>query len=213
MITSYLSDLFSFFDKYNVDIYLTGGSARDFILGKNFEDLDFATPYLTSELIDLLEIEHYDSFALKFGTLKTNLLGRDIEVTSFREEGEYKDHRRPSYIKFVKDIELDSKRRDFTINAMYIDKNFNIIDFYGGLDDLKNKIIRMVGDPYSRLKEDPVRIIRAIRFASNMGFTIEKELKQAIFDLKDDLKYITEARFNMELNKFNNKQDYYDFMK
>lgn len=212
-MNNFLKQFFALFDKLNIDIYLTGGSARDFILNKDFEDLDFATPYSTKKLIDLLEIKHYDTFAIKFGTLKTNILGRNVEITTFRKEGEYKDHRRPTNIEFVTDIKEDAKRRDFTINALYINKNFDVIDFYNGLDDLNNKVIKMIGDPYIRLKEDPVRIIRAIRFASNMNFSIDNNLKKALIDLKDNIKFISESRLNMELKKFNNIKDYYNFIK
>ena len=213
MITNYLKDFFALFDKYNIDIYLTGGSARDFLLNKEFEDLDFATPYLTKDLINLLEIDHYDKFAINFGTLKTNILGKEVEITTFRKEGQYSNHRRPKEIEFITNIKEDASRRDFTINAIYIDKNFNVIDYYGGVNDLNNKVIRMIGDPYVRLKEDPVRILRAVRFSKNMGFKIEESLQKAINNLKEELKYISPKRLELESKKFINNKDFLDLIK
>ena len=212
MINNYLKNIFDYLNKYNVTVYLVGGGVRDFLLKKEFDDFDFATPFDTKELINLLDIDKYDHFSLKFGTLKTMLLGHEVEITSFREESEYTDHRRPTNIKFVKDIKIDAKRRDFTINALYLDSSFNVIDFFDGINDLNNKIIRMIGDPYKRLKEDPVRIIRAIRFSKNLGFTLEETLHDAIIKNINELNYISLTRLEKELEKFDNPQDYYDFL-
>ena len=212
MTNNYLEQIFDYFDKYNVDLYLVGGGVRDFLLNKEFDDYDFATPFNTKELIDLLDIVDYDHFSLKFGTLKTELLGHEVEITSFREESEYKDHRRPTNIKFVKDIKKDAARRDFTINALYLDSSFKVIDFYDGISDLKNGIIRMIGDPYKRLKEDPVRILRAIRFSKNLNFKIEENLLDAINKNINELNFISSNRLDKELAKFHNPQDYYDFI-
>ena len=212
MINNFLQNIFDYFKKYNVDVYLVGGGVRDFLLNKDFDDFDFATPFNTKELIDLLEIDDYDKFSLKFGTLKTELLGHEVEITSFREESDYKDHRRPTNIKFVKDIKKDAARRDFTINALYLDSSFKVIDFYNGVDDLNNGIIRMIGDPYKRLKEDPVRILRAIRFSKNLNFKIEYTLLDAINQNINEINYISLNRLNKELAKFNNPNDYYDFI-
>ena len=211
-MNNYLKSLFDYLKKYNVEVYLVGGGVRDYLLNKEFDDYDFATPYNTKELIDLLDIDEYDKFSLKFGTLKTELLGHEVEITTFREESDYKDHRRPTNLKFVKDIRKDAERRDFTINALYLDSNFKVIDFFNGVDDLKNGIIRMIGDPDKRLKEDPVRILRAIRFSKNLNFKIEDSLLKSIIKNIHELDYISENRLNKELAKFNNKQDYYDFI-
>lgn len=159
-------------------VYMIGGTSRDFLLGKEIVDFDFvtdATPDEMSVFIPKLDI----TFS-KFGTCKLLINDKKIDLTSLREEGEYTDSRHPSYIKFVKDINIDYKRRDFTINAIYIDENYDIIDPTGGLNDLKNKILRCIGEPNVRLKEDPLRIVRALRFAKVYDLKIEENLEKAI---------------------------------
>lgn len=212
MIVNYLNKIFALFAKYNFEIYLAGGSARDFLLNKDFKDFDFATPITSNQLIEALNITNYDSFAIKFGTLKCHLFENDVEITTFRKEGEYKDFRRPSSISFVSSIEEDSKRRDFTINAIYIDKGYKIYDFHDGVNDLNNKIIRMIGDPYIRLKEDPVRILRALRFKTNLNFEIDPYLMEAMEKNKIYLQKISKDRLNLELNKFKHLKYYNEFM-
>ena len=183
------------------NLYLVGGSVRDYLLTGDFHDFDFATPLLPKDVIKILNIQEYDNFSLKFGTVKAKYLGVEIEITTFREEGNYTDSRHPSSVDFITDIKIDSNRRDFSINALYLDKDGNVIDYHNGRKDLKEGIIRMIGDPYKRLKEDPVRILRALRFSLEFSFKIDEELDQAIKKTKNELEKVSEYRLKSEIGK------------
>ncbi|MBP5574880.1 MAG: hypothetical protein J6X50_03970 [Bacilli bacterium] len=122
-------------------------------------------------------------------------------MTTLRKESNYLDSRHPSKIEFVKDIKEDYLRRDFTINALYLDESLNVIDYCHGQEDLNNRILRMIGDPNQRLKEDPLRILRAIRFAITFDLTIEETLFKAMQDHFSLLKNLTDAKLKSEINK------------
>ncbi len=170
-----LKDLFK---KNGHSLYIVGGTSRDLLLGKEPDDLDFVTDATPEEEKVFLPEASYH-FA-KFGSIHLKVNGKMVDITTFRVEGEYNDHRHPSKITFVRNIKEDCIRRDFTINALYLDENYNLLDFSGGKDDLDNHLIRFIGDPNKRIKEDPLRICRAERFASKLGFDIEKETLEAI---------------------------------
>lgn len=161
-------------------LYLVGGSVRDGLLGRPFTDFDFATDATPEEEKAFLGQDAADYSFEKYGSLR--LIGKNAEITTLREEGEYKDHRHPSRVRFVKDPLLDYKRRDFTVNAMYLDENYRLIDYSGGMADLRGKLLRFVGDPDKRVREDPLRILRAYRLAKTLGFEIEKTSLRAIRD-------------------------------
>lgn len=181
--------------------YLTGGSVRDYLIYHNFADIDIASDAKPEELANVFGIARYDKFAATFGTFKALVNGLKLEITTFRLEGEYKDKRHP-HVTFIKDAQLDSKRRDFTINAMYLDQFGDILDYHGGQKDIENKVISCVGDADERIKEDPVRILRAIRFAMNLGFTIDEDLSLAIKNNIDLVDGISQERQKLELQKF-----------
>lgn len=197
----YAYKILDIFHDADAEIYLAGGSVRDYLLFGDFDDFDFATPCTPLITTTILDIDKYDSFAFKFGSVKTIFEGQAIQITTFRKEGEYLDSRHPQTIKFIKDIQKDSERRDFTINALYLDYEGKILDFHKGLDDLENKIIKTIGDPLKRIKEDPTRILRAIRFKLYLNFNLDKNLEQAIKENKDLLKLISKDRFMMEYKK------------
>jgi len=182
-------------------IYLVGGSSRDYLLTGDFKDFDFATPLTPDEIISLLNVDTYDEFAYKFGTVKTKIFNQEIEITSFRKESNYTDNRHPNEVIFIDDIKEDAKRRDFTINAIYLDKDLKVHDFYNGISDLKSKTIRMIGNPYTRLKEDPLRIVRALRFSLALEFNLDKDLEESISSLKDEIKKISSFRIQSEIKK------------
>ncbi len=166
------------FQENGHSLYMVGGTSRDFLLGIEPDDLDFVSDATPEEEKEFLPDASY-AFA-KYGSIHLKIENRMVDITTFRVEGEYNDRRHPSKIEFVREIEKDYVRRDFTINAIYIDKDYNVIDFCGGKEDLKNKIIRFIGDPNARIQEDPLRIARAERFATKLGFSIEKETLEAI---------------------------------
>lgn len=157
-------------------LYLVGGSSRDLLLGKQFVDFDFATNAPYDLLIELFP--GVKNSYKKFGIVNLKYQDFDITLACLRKEKLYNDNRHPDVITFIDDPIVDAKRRDFTINAIYIDSNGTILDPFDGRADLKNKIIRMIGDIPSRINEDPIRIIRAFRFEDKLDFEIEPELEE-----------------------------------
>lgn len=162
--------------------YIVGGSVRDFLLGRAVKDHDIAT----SASPDELEALFPDAIAVgkAFGVLKIPLrtpgAPEFMEIATFREDLEYRDHRHPVAVRFAGASE-DSRRRDFTVNALYFDPaSHKILDWVGGLEDLKSKTLRAIGLPGDRFKEDALRLLRAVRFATSLGFEIEPDTARAI---------------------------------
>ena len=182
--------LFQFLnDKFNENgfsIFEVGGSVRDSLLGLDVFDFDFATDATPEEIAKFLP-DVNDTFA-KYGCIKYKGEFGRAEITTFRVEENYEDFRHPGSIKFVKSLDEDYKRRDFTINAIYKDINGKIYDPSSGLDDLNNHLIRFIGDPKKRIQEDPLRILRAKRFAKKLNFKIEEKSQKAI----DEFSYLLE---------------------
>lgn len=180
---TYLNTVFT---ENGFSIFEVGGSVRDELLGLEVFDFDFTTDATPEEMVKFLP-DANDTFA-KYGCIKYKGEHGRAEITTFRVEENYLDYRHPGTIRFVKSIEEDYKRRDFTINALYKDIDGKIIDPSSGLEDLKNKVIRFIGDPEKRIKEDPLRILRAKRFAKKLGFEIEPKSLKAI----DEFSYLLE---------------------
>jgi poly(A) polymerase len=182
------------------EAYLVGGCVRDFLLGRNIKDYDVATSARPEDVERLfpkvLEIGR------AFGVMKVVCENaREIEVATFRTESDYKDHRHPSKVEFGT-AEGDSARRDFTINALYFDlKTSQVLDFHGGLDDLKSKIIRAIGNPNLRFEEDALRLMRAVRFSTRLGFQIEPSTRAAIQENAPLIRKISIERVRDELEK------------
>ena len=128
-------------------------------------------------------------------------MGQEADITTLREEGEYLDGRHPSFIRFVTDLETDSKRRDFTVNALYIDPQGKVTDYHGGLEDLKMKVLRFIGDPVTRIQEDPLRILRAERFAKRLEFTLDENAKKAMEENRSLLSRLNPQKIAMEKGK------------
>ena len=187
------------FRSHGYPLFMVGGTSRDLLLGQEPSDFDFVTSATPEQERSFLPDADY-SFA-KFGSIKFKEEGKEIDVTTFREEGEYKDFRHPSYIRFISSPEEDSKRRDFTINALYLDGEGNVLDFHGGLKDLREKKIRFIGNPYVRIQEDPLRILRAERFAKRLGFTLEEETDKAIKKLRPLLAKLNPLKVKQEMEK------------
>ena len=187
------------FRSHGYPLFMVGGTSRDLLLGQEPSDFDFVTSATPEQERSFLPDAYY-SFA-KFGSIKFKEEGKEIDVTTFREEGEYKDFRHPSYIRFISSPEEDSKRRDFTINALYLDGEGNVLDFHGGLKDLREKKIRFIGNPDVRIQEDPLRILRAERFAKRLGFTLEEETDKAIKKLRPLLAKLNPLKVKQEMEK------------
>lgn len=183
--------------------YAVGGCVRDHFLGNINSDTDITTSALPQEVEKILAEKNIKVIetGLKHGTVTAVIDKTPFEITTFRSDGEYKDSRHPQNVEFVSDLELDLKRRDFTVNAMAYNEEQGIVDLFGGMQDLKNKIIRAVGDPDKRFKEDALRIMRALRFSSVLGFKVEENTKKAIFNNMRLLKNISAERIFSELKK------------
>ena len=191
------------FNDNNIDAYLVGGTSRDYLLYGNFSDIDICSkglPSVNEEILKDYEMSNKDG---KFyGVLKYKVFDREIEVTTLRKEGEYIKNRRPKTIEFIDSLYIDSLRRDFTINAIYIDANENVYDYHNGVNDLNNKVIRMIGDPLKRINEDALRILRAIRFSSYLNFKIEENLKETILSNYNLVYSLNKNTLRKEINKF-----------
>ncbi|MCK9543680.1 MAG: CCA tRNA nucleotidyltransferase [Novosphingobium sp.] len=183
-------------------IYLVGGSVRDRILGKIPKDYDFSTPLSPEEIENVIRQAGKKPYLVgkRFGTIGMKVDGEMIEITTFRTES-YKNGNRKPEVNFVKDITADLSRRDFTINAMAQSSTGKIIDPFGGIDDLQRMTIKCVGQPSHRFKEDPLRMLRAGRFASQLGFVVEEKTQSAIKQLNHKILEVSKERWVMELDK------------
>ena len=200
-------NLAAIFKSHGFRLFLVGGTVRDYLLSKDLTDMDAVTDATPLDIVKFLP--NTDTTFAHLGSLKyKNENGLKFDITTLREESGYFDSRHPSEIRFVKDLKKDYLRRDFTINALYMDDELNIIDYVKGQVDLSNRLIRMIGDPDKRLKEDPLRILRAVRFALMLNFKIETILLEAMKDRFYLLSNITDAKIRSELSKI--KEDEID---
>ena len=187
------------FSQAGYEAYIVGGCVRDLLLGITPKDWDITTnclPLGTEELFP-----NTIPTGIKHGTVTVMLDGEGFEVTTFRTEGDYLDNRHPSNVTFVSDIKEDLSRRDFTVNALAYNPMLGLKDFFYGKDDLKNKLIRSVGDGSKRFKEDALRMIRAIRFSSTLGFNIEEDTLLAIKRNNNLISNVSNERIREELCK------------
>jgi poly(A) polymerase/tRNA nucleotidyltransferase (CCA-adding enzyme) len=183
--------------------YLVGGCVRDMHLGREPKDWDITTDAVPEEVQKIFPESVYEN---EFGTVGIKTGSEDVklaivEVTTFRNEGKYTDKRHPDEVRFAKTIEEDLSRRDFTVNAMAMSLDGELVDPYGGKDDLEAKLIRTVGDPDARFTEDALRLMRAVRFATELGFAIEEKTAEAIRTHASSLEYIAIERIRDELVK------------
>ncbi len=182
------------------DAYVVGGSLRDAMLGKEAHDFDVTTSALPEQVITLFEGEyHVIPTGLRHGTVTVVADGEPVEITTFRTDGEYSDSRRPDSVSFASTVEDDLSRRDFTVNAMAYNERRGLVDLFGGREDLENKMIRCVGDAETRFTEDALRIMRAFRFASQLGFSIDGQTLAAAHKVKERLKNIACERKGSEM--------------
>ena len=185
----------------NGEGYIVGGSVRDILLGVSPKDYDFTTNIAYSTLKELFKDYNHKEIGKHFGILMIKINGIHYEIAKFRKDIGILNGRHPESVKFVDEIAEDLKRRDFTINAMAYSRKNGLIDLYNGSSDIKNKLIRFVGDPGLRIKEDALRILRAVRFVSALGFDLETETKKAILKNKLQLKKISKERIREEFSK------------
>ena len=192
-------ELLNIFYEKGYESYIVGGFVRDYILGKKSCDVDIctnATPMEVKEIFNdvKLPFEGYGSVHLAYKKV-------NFEITTYRMDLEYLNKRSPSKIMYTDNLIIDLKRRDFTMNTICIDKDGNVIDLLNAKEDIKNSIIKCVGNSDKRLKEDALRILRAIRFSCELNFVLDEELKQAIINNKEGLNELSYYRKKQELNK------------
>jgi tRNA nucleotidyltransferase (CCA-adding enzyme) len=186
-------------NEHGFEAYIVGGVVRDKLLGRELGDIDLATSALPQQVQAMFEktipvgIEH--------GTVIVRIAGESFEVTTFRTDGDYVDYRRPSAVRFHESIEADLARRDFTINAIALKQDGTLIDPFGGRDDLEHRLIRAVGDPNERFREDPLRMMRALRFYSLLGFQIHSDTYEALYKQAPLLEKISVERLRDEFEK------------
>ena len=194
--------------KHGYRAYAVGGCVRDSVMGRCPSDWDMTTNASPEKMIEIFEAENIRTIptGLKHGTVTVLLSGDTFELTTFRIDGSYTDSRHPDAVTFTDKLADDLCRRDFTVNAMAadplaLDEDNEITDLYGGSEDINNKIIRAVGEPERRFLEDALRILRAVRFASTLGFEIEEKTKKAAKKCREGLAAVSVERKKVELEK------------
>lgn len=181
------------------EAYVVGGAVRDFLLGRDISDYDITTNALPEQIKQIFT-KTVDT-GLKHGTVTVVEGDAVVEITTYRVDGVYEDHRRPKTVEFAKDLKSDLSRRDFTMNALACDKDGNISDYFGGIEDIENRLIRTVGEADKRFEEDALRMLRAIRFACTTGFTIDEDILKSIERKSSLILYVSGERIKQEMDK------------
>ena len=187
------------FNEAGYEAYFVGGCVRDYLLNDEFSDIDITTNALPDEVKQIFR-KSIDT-GIQHGTVTILVNGDSFEVTTFRTEDEYIDHRTPEKVEFVSDLKEDLDRRDFTINAMALDSKGKLYDYHCGEKDLRNKIIKTVNNPNERFFEDALRMLRAFRFSSKLGFEIEENTLKAIKNNAELIKFVSIERIVNEFRK------------
>lgn len=200
-LPKYVKFIIDKIDEYGYEAFIVGGCVRDYILGIEPNDYDITTNANPNTIIDIFKDFKIIKTGIKHGTVGILIDKNIYEITTYRIESEYECNRRPKSVEFTSNIVDDLKRRDFTINAMAYNDKKGLIDKFGGVLDLKNKIIKTVGNPDKRFNEDGLRIIRAIRFSAKLGFNIEEKTLNSIYKNYHIVKNISVERMTEEVNK------------
>ena len=187
------------FNEAGYEAYFVGGCVRDYLLNDEFSDIDITTNALPDEVKQIFR-KSIDT-GIQHGTVTILVNGDSFEVTTFRTEDDYIDHRTPEKVEFVSDLKEDLDRRDFTINAMALDSNGKLYDYHCGERDLRNKVIKTVNNPNERFFEDALRMLRAFRFSSKLGFEIEENTLKAIKNNAELIKFVSIERIVNEFRK------------
>ncbi|MBO5291153.1 MAG: HD domain-containing protein [Clostridia bacterium] len=218
-IPSKAKTIITLLENAGFEAFCVGGAVRDSIMGLNPTDWDITTSASPEDTVMVFKDYKTVDTGLKHGTLTVVIDKTPFEVTTYRVDGDYNDNRHPENVHFTKKLSDDLSRRDFTVNALAYNDKTGLVDLYGGQEDIYSSIIKTVGNPSARFQEDGLRIMRALRFASVLGFTIESETAKAIHDNKDLLKNISAERLAVELSKlvcgknaFNILTEYWDVL-
>ena len=191
------------------EAFLVGGCVRDSILGRIIHDYDITTSATPDEMMEVFKDKRIIKTGLQHGTITIVINGEGYEVTTYRIDGNYSDSRRPDSVTFTQSLEEDLKRRDFTINAMAYNDEVGLVDPFNGIEDIKYHKIRCVGRAEDRFSEDALRILRAIRFASQLGFIVDSDVSLNIHKMYKNLKNISIERINSEFCKIALSREFY----
>ena len=202
MIPQYCRTALALLNDAGFESYIVGGAVRDLVMGKIPHDYDVTTSAMPEETVGIMEANGINVIptGIKHGTVTAVIEDKPVEITTFRIDGDYRDSRHPENVTFTRDIGGDVARRDITINVMYLDKDGVVTDKVGGLEDIRTKTIRAVGDPDARFDEDALRILRCLRFSSQLGFEIEPATFAAMEKAANNLHNISGERIAAELN-------------
>lgn len=187
------------FEEHGFEAYFVGGSVRDYLIGREVDDVDIASSATPDEVKAIFD--KTIDVGIEHGTVVIRYNNTNYEITTFRTEGSYEDFRRPTEVEFVRNLDSDLERRDFTINALAMDAYGKIHDIFSGQEDLKLKTIRAVKNPIERFEEDALRMLRAVRFKAQLGFEIEQKTFEAIKLKAANLKHISQERITVEFEK------------
>ncbi len=196
--------LAALFKSQNYSLYLVGGTVRDILLGLPLTDMDAVTDATPEEVKAFLKDADYTF--MKYGSIKYVFDDVKFDITTLRKENQYVDSRHPNHIEFIKDLSIDVIRRDFTINAMYLNDRYELIDFVGGEKDLNNHLLKVVGNADNRIKEDPLRIIRAIRFAIDYELDFDEDLEKVMHDNIHLLDKLNPEKIKQDLRKIKSNE-------
>lgn len=184
---------------HGFDAFIVGGCVRDSILGREPNDWDVTTNALPQDIKDIFD-KTYDT-GIKHGTVSVAVNGENIEVTTYRIDGNYSDHRRPDIVEFTSSLKEDLARRDFTVNAIAYHPEKGLIDPFNGLKDIENKLLKAVGNAENRFNEDALRMLRTVRFSAQLNFTIERATYAAIKKCSDLIRKVSSERIRDELTR------------
>lgn len=198
-IPSGVSALLEQLEQAGFEAYLVGGCVRDAYMGIAPQDYDITTSALPQQIKEVFHDARVIETGLAHGTLTVLTENGPVEITTYRQDGDYSDHRHPDQVYFTRSLQEDLARRDFTINAMAMDRRQKLVDLFGGRADIDAKIIRCVGEAERRLEEDALRIMRALRFAARFGFSLEGQTQAAMERKKELLKAVAAERIFAEL--------------
>lgn len=213
MIPNEIDHVLSSLESAGYKAYLVGGCVRDRILGREISDYDVTTSATPEEVEKVFSGERVVETGLKHGTVTVLVGGYPVEITTFRTDGEYLDMRHPESVAFTRRVEDDLARRDFTVNSIACDRRGALVDPFGGREDIERGVIRCTGDPERRFGEDALRIIRALRFSSTLGFEIEEETARVIHEKRETLRKISVERVFSEFKKLLCGKDVYRILR
>ncbi len=201
MLPPWAASTLELLERHGYEAWCVGGCVRDSLLGLSPKDWDVTTNALPEQTKACFQGFQTVDTGLKHGTVTVLLHGQAVEVTTFRADGAYTDHRHPDQVHFSRRLEDDLSRRDFTVNALAYHPRLGLRDGFNGLNDLENRVLRCVGEPRRRFREDALRILRCLRFASVLGFSIEETTGQALLEQRELLREVSWERIRDELEK------------